>query len=94
MERASRRRIHRIRKRKAEPDVGNTEARFRRQHTCEQRLRIRMQRRTEKLIGIRLLDEGSSRAAELRDEDETADAAPDAAMGSIADKLRGALGKR
>ena len=48
----------------------------------------------QKRIGIRLLDEGSSRAAELRDEDETADAAPDAAMGSIADKLRGALGKR
>lgn len=48
----------------------------------------------QKRIGIRLLDEGSSRAAELRDDAETPDAAPEAAMGSIADKLRGALGKR
>jgi small subunit ribosomal protein S1 len=48
----------------------------------------------QKRIGIRLLDEGSSRAAELRDDAETPDAAPEAALGSIADKLRGALGKR
>lgn len=48
----------------------------------------------QKRIGIRLLDEGSSRAAELRDDVETPDAAPEASMGSIADKLRGALGKR
>jgi small subunit ribosomal protein S1 len=45
----------------------------------------------QKRIGIRLLDEGSSRAAELQDD---AEAAPEAVMGSIADKLRGALGKR
>ena len=48
----------------------------------------------QKRIGIRLLDEGSSQAAELRDDAEMPEAAPEAAMGSIADKLRGALGKR
>jgi small subunit ribosomal protein S1 len=48
----------------------------------------------QKRIGIRPIDEGSARAAELRDEADTSEAAPDAAMGSIADKLRGALGKR
>jgi small subunit ribosomal protein S1 len=48
----------------------------------------------QKRIGIRLLDEGSSRAAELQDDADSPEVAPDAAMGSIADKLRGALGKR
>jgi small subunit ribosomal protein S1 len=48
----------------------------------------------QKRIGIALIDEGSSRAAELRDDAQTPDAAPEASMGSIADKLRGALDKR
>jgi small subunit ribosomal protein S1 len=47
----------------------------------------------QKRIGIRLLDEGSSRAAEAEPQDEATqpDAAPEPSMGSIADKLRGAL---
>jgi len=50
----------------------------------------------QKRIGVRLVDEGSSRAAEVEPHDEAAqaDAPPEAAMGSIADKLRGALGKQ
>src|SRR5687767_12867353 len=60
----------------------------------------------QKRIGTRLLDEGSGfaasplqrdrslRAPELQDDVDTAEGAPEAAMGSIADKLRGALGKR
>jgi small subunit ribosomal protein S1 len=50
----------------------------------------------QKRIGIKLVDEGSSRAAEAEPQDEAAqpDAAPEPSMGSIADKLRGALGKR
>ena len=47
----------------------------------------------QKRIGIRRIDEGSSRAAGVEPQDEAAqlDAAPEPAMGSIADKLRGAL---
>src|SRR5262245_22599110 len=40
MEPAPRRNIGRIRQRFAETDVGHTATRLRRQHTCEQRLRI------------------------------------------------------
>jgi small subunit ribosomal protein S1 len=49
----------------------------------------------QKRIGIRLVDEGSSRAAEAAPQDEAAgpDAALEPSMGSIADKLRDALRK-
>lgn len=51
----------------------------------------------QKRIGVALLEEGSSRAAEqeeLRDYAARADAAPTTSLGSLADNLRNALGKR
>ena len=42
-------------------------------------------------IGVRLLPEGSARAAEVREFSEQADAAATDRLGSMADQLRGAL---
>jgi small subunit ribosomal protein S1 len=45
-------------------------------------------------MGVRLVPEGSARAAEVREFTEQADAASEDRLGSLGDKLRGALGPK